>query len=321
MYFGSEQLELNLYLNPVNRFAFGTPFVYTGSPNTTNPASINGGGVGAANSVLYTTLTGTTTFSNLAIYLNTEQDAKIIEGLVGKTMSTGYSINFAYPLITRQNLSGTNQSVNTQLTRGYGKSLLFIGTSFYNGSTWNPPNNTQGTGTNGVAWSNAETLNSAQDHSLYNLLTNSAQQTGAFNYVAGSTNTYCGTGAFVGFLYTAQIDSINILTNNQYNPYLGEHWLYNKEHLAGSAIKSINEYNVEFVHIDNFCTDPICMLDQTVDDGLSLENYRQHQMTFTATANNGASGMLSSTAPSVNWYCIYICQRTLNLSSQGLLVT
>ena len=286
MYYGSEQLEINLYMNPVNRWCWlGTG---AANPNTASAAA-----------------TGTFTVQNISLYLNTEQDAKIIEGLVQKTMTTGYSINFAYPLITRQALSGNNQSINTQLTRGYGKSLLFIGTSWYCGTTAatfaNAPK---------MAITAGETNATAIDHSLNTILTNGAFGGGNFTNTAG----YSATGAFSSFTYQAQIDSINILTNNQYNPYLGEHFLYNKDHLVGSAIKSLPQYNIEFVHLDNFCGDAICDIDMTVEDGLSLENYRQHQMTFTANPSSG-------TAASVNWYCFYICQRTLNLSSQGLLVT
>lgn len=283
MYFGSEQLELNLYFNPCNRWSWGngtsnTVPSYAGTQVTTPAAA---------------------TLNNMAIYLYTEQDATIIQGLVERAMGDGYSIKFAYPLITRQALSGNNQTINTQLTRGLGSSLLFIATSWYNSNTY------VGSGSS-VQQSNAETLNTAQDHSLFSLL----GPTASTSY--GSSGNPC-TGAFSAFQYQAQIDSINILTNNQYNAFLGEPWLYNQNWLNGSAIKSANQYYVQFTHIDNFTGSPICMIDQTVDDGLSLENYRQHQMSFTATAAGTPSA-------NVAWYVFYICTRTLNISSQGLLV-
>ena len=287
MYFGSEQLELNIYFNAVNRWCFNS---VSQSAFGTNPYN---------NTIGLSSATGNFILNNIAIYLKTEQDADVISGLVNKSMTSGYSINFAYPLITRQSLSGSAQSINTQLTRGYGKSVLFIGTSWYNGTTYT----TTGTAATGNI-SSAETNNTAQDHSLSSLMNN-----GTSLGVTNSNNQY-----WTAMTYQSQIDSINILTNNQYNPFLGEHWLYNRDNMKYSAIKGIYDYNIEYVHIDNFTGKPVCQIDQTVEDGLSLEDYRQHQLSFTATA--GGAG-----APAVNWYVIYVCQRTLNISAQGLLVT
>ena len=287
MYFGSEQLELNIYFNAVNRWCFNSTSQSAFGANPYN------------NTVGLSSATGSFVLNNIAIYLKTEQDADVISGLVNKAMTTGYSINFAYPIITRQNLSGSAQSINTQLTRGYGKSVLFIGTSWYNATTYA----TTGTAASGFI-SQAETNNTAQDHSL-STLTNS----GTYLGVTNSANSYV-----TAMTYQSQIDSINILTNNQYNVFLGEHWLYNRDNMKHSAVKGIYDYNIEFVHLDNFTGKPICEIDQTVEDGLSLQDYRQHQLAFTATA--GGAG-----APALNWYVTYVTQRTLNISAQGMLVT
>jgi hypothetical protein len=280
MYYGSEQLELNLYFSAANRWLWN-------SSSATNP--MTGAVVPTVAPIL----------NNLALYLYTEQDAEIIKGLVDKTMTTGYSIPFAYPLITRQALSGGTQSINTQLTRGYGKSILFIGTSWFNGT---PNTANMGLVTNG------ETANTAQDHSLTFL----CNFTGATQSIANTT--VAPTGYFTALSYTSQIDSINILTNNQYNVFTGEHFLYNNRNLKGCAIDSLPNYNIEFCHIDNFTGKPVCEIDQTVEDGLSLEDYRQHSLQILGT-NTGFGNT------SIVWYVVYVAQRTLNISSQGLLVT
>ena len=52
------------------------------------------------------------------------------------------------------------------------------------------------------------------------------------------------------------------------------HWLVNKENLRGSCILDSRMYNETFTHVENFCNKPICEIDLTQQQGLSLDTDR-----------------------------------------------
>jgi len=221
-------------------------------------------------------------YNNINMYLYTEQNLSVSTGIVEKVMrGGGLSIPFPYPFIQRQAVSSGAFSITQQLTRGFGSKLLCALTSIFNSN---------------------EVNNCAQDHSLYSLIT-----------------TNLGGGQYTLLTYNTLLDNIPILTNNNiqaFNSAAGqqsaEHWTYNKSHLKESAIVSLPQYNVEFVHIDNFCTDPLSSIDWSCTDGLDLD--AMHQFSFVAYAT-------ASQTVSNNVYIAFICQKTLNLLPTGVQVS
>jgi hypothetical protein len=253
---------MSLYFAPIQKFAFlGT--------SATNPTT---------NQQNISTATAWS-LQNLAMYLYTEQNVSVSQGIVQKVMSGGgIRIPFPYPFVQRQSVSYGSFSITQQLSRGFGSKLLFVGTSFFN---------------------TTETGGTAQDHSIQNLINTSA------------------TSYYTQLAYNTQLDNIPILTNNNINVIgsgssNGEQWLYNKYHLAGSTISSMINYNVDFCHLDNFTMDPLCKVDWSTVDGLDLDSMHQYSVV-------GYGSAVSST--NVNIYLVFVCQKTLNLTSQGVQIS
>jgi hypothetical protein len=257
IYASGEQLLLSLYFSPVNRFSWG-------GTSSSDPTT---GAIAA---------TGTYTFSNLALYLYTENNLDISSSLVNKVMSEGMAINFPYSYVQRQAVASGAWSINQQLSRGFGSKLLLVATSIFNPT---------------------ETNRTAQDHSVQHLST-----------AAG--------GSYSSFIYNTFIDNIPIQTNNNIAILSngvsgGEHWLYNKGKLKGSAISSLINYNVDFCHLDVFTDVPLPGIDWTIVDGLSLD--AQHQWGIVSSSVAGAS-------VNNNIYIIFVCQKKLMFSPTGLQV-
>jgi len=224
--------------------------------------------------------TGTFTYYNINMYLYTEQNLSVSTGIVEKVMrGGGISIPFPYPFIQRQAVACGSISITQQLTRGFGSKLLVVGTSIFNPTEVNA---------------------TAQDHSIAHLGT-----------AAGGTYTL--------FTYNTLLDNIPILTNSNITAINtgttqqnGEYWTYNKAHLKDSAVISINAYNNDFVHIDNFCSDPLPHLDWATTDGLDLDAMHQYSFVVYGSATAGTTN---------NVYIAFICQKTLNLLPTGVQVS
>jgi hypothetical protein len=280
LYFSGEQVLMSLYFAPVNRYAWGgtsqiQPYVGAIAPS------------------------GTWAINNLTLYLYTEQNLSVSQSIVQKVMSQGVTIPFPYPFIQRQALAGSTLSLTQQLTRGFGSKLLFAAVSAFNGTTQTTTVPTYG-----------ESNNSAQDHSLGFLLGLNNANVAAQSSTGAFTSP---TGYYTALNYNTYIDNIPILTNSNMNFYTGEHWLYNKKHLKGSCIQSINDYNQSFVHIDSFLNDPLCKADWTAIDGLDMDAMHQYSITFTGT--------ISGTTPTVNLYVVFCCQKTLHLTPTGVTIS
>lgn len=241
------------------------------------------GGTSASNPTTgATSPTGNFVFNNINMYLYTEQNLSVSTGIVEKVMrGDGIRIPFPYPFIQRQAVSSGSISVTQQLTRGFGSKLLVVGASFFNPT---------------------ETNATAQDHSIASLASSSA-----------------GAGQYTLFTYNTLLDNIPILTNSNIvaintsaTQQNGEYFTYNKAHLRDSAIISLNAYNNDFVHIDNFCSDPIAHIDWSCIDGLDLDAMHQYSFVVYGTATNSVTN---------NLYLVFICQKTLNLLSTGVQVS
>ena len=221
---------------------------------------------------------GAWSVTNLACYLYTEQNLDVSTALVEKVMrGGGLKVPFPYPFIQRQSVASGSWAITQQLTRGFGSKLLFTAFSIFNPT---------------------ETGATAQDHSLQSLAT-----------AAG--------GSYTILSYNTQIDNIPILTNNNISILgggnaNGEHFLYNKAHLRGSAIASMLNYQNDFCHIDSFVSDPLCKFDFTTIDGLDLD--AMHQYSIAAYGTSGA-------AVNNNVYIVFVCQKTLNFGASGVQIS
>lgn len=272
LYMSGEQLLLSLYFNGTNTFAWE-------ATNSTDPYA------GAA---ALDTLTGDN-IQDLRLYLCTEQNQAISTQIVDKVLTSGIQLPMAYPFVSRVTGSGTSQSQTIQLTRGWGKSLLF--------AAWAPFN---AAGPNGTALRASQVL----DHSIWTTIGSGGKQVGGVVVPANQTILSSSN-------YNTYMDNIPILTNSNIDVLNGEYWLYNKNHIKDSAIYSAENYAIDFAHIDNFCSDPLCYIDPSKKwDGLSLDPI--HQYSFVAN--------ISDSLPMNHFICI-VTQKVLSLTASGVQVS
>lgn len=194
LYFG-ENLILSITFNPLNSFAWY-------STSVTDP-----------NSAGATALTGTTTVSNLSLYLKVEQNPAIIRGFQEKLMSPeGLTVICPYVYTSKVNTgpSSTTCALNFRLNRGYGQRLLRVYTTLFN---------------------NSETFALALDR--------------CNEYNSGVT------GPAKLNNYRTLLNSVQ-LQDYQIDCTRGEDWLVNSDIIEGSAVSSVDQYKYQFVHIDDF---------------------------------------------------------------------
>lgn len=86
--------------------------------------------------------------------------------------------------------------------------------------------------------------------------------------------------------------------------------LANKQYIKGSALLNVYDFIFNWVHVDNYARAPVCEIDMTQVDGLDLvaqqANY-QYQASTTSTA--------------LNYYLAIVGQKTLSISSQGVMMS
>jgi hypothetical protein len=261
LYFGGENLILSLYFAPNNRYSwYGT--------SATNPST------GAA------VLASALTISNPYLYLYTEQNLDIIQGLTSKVMTSGLSMPFPFVFVQRNTATSGSWAITNNMSRGYGSRLLCALTSIFNPT---------------------ETNNLSGDHSINELIR------------SGGTG-----GVYTSLAYNTLLDQIPILTQNNVAVMgagiaAGEQFLVNKNKLTDSAVNSILNYNIDFVHIDSFVDQsvPLCKADFSVVDGLPLDS--NHTYTFVSYG-------VSTSSVTHNVYTCFVAQKTLNISAQGIQV-
>lgn len=284
LYFSGEQLLLSLYFN-------GTSVWGWQGSNATSPIA------GVAPLTL-----GGNNISSLIMYLKTEQSQEMATEIVNKVLTSGLQLPLPYPYISRLNANGFSQSFTLQYTRGFGKSLLATIWAPFCGYTATAQTNT-GAANYAPYTTNSETLNSGLDHSIQNNLGNPV-------LAASSYNTY--------------MDQIPILTNSNIDVTLSEPWLYNKYHIKDSCLMSQGNYNIDFAHIDNWCSDPLCYINPGKRyDGLSLDPIHQWSFIWNSTAGaypNGVAAVLATGVP-CNHYIISLVQKELNLTASGVQIS
>jgi len=214
----------------------------------------------------------TTTFSNFQFNLCTENNVNTINAIVNKVKNEGLTIPIPYIFGSKTSItSGTSHNVNQVITKSAGDKLRFVAWSpFYNGAA-------------------IDLLNS---HSIINC----------------SALANMGTYANTVSQYSSSLDNIFIKSQSMIDCTKGEHWLYNKNELKGSAIQGIDTFSNDFVHIDSWIGKSLCEYDPSVSDGLPI-------------TENHTWGLTSTTvSTSLQHYIYYCMERKLVIGNYSVQV-
>lgn len=179
-----------------------------------------------------------TTFSNFQFNLCSETNVNTINTIVNKVKNEGLTIPIPYVFGSKTSItSGTSHNVNQVITKSAGDKLRWV--------AWSP-------------FSNSTALDLQNSHTLLNCS------------VASGQGTY--TNVFSN--YNTSLNNIFIKSQSNIDCTKGEHWLYNKNELKGSALQGIDLLSNDFVHIDSWTGKSLCETDPSVSDGLPItENH------------------------------------------------
>lgn len=191
-----------------------------------------------------------TDFSNFQFNLCTENNVNTINAVVNKVKNEGLVIHIPYVFGSKTSIvSGTSHNINQVITKSAGDRLRWIAWSpFYNGAA-------------------ADLQNS---HTLLNC----SDATGQGVY----TNVFSN--------YNTSLDNIFIKSQSTIDCTKGEHWLYNKNELKGSALQGIDALSNDFVHIDSWLGKSLCQYDPSVSDGLPITENHTWGLTSTTVATS-----------------------------------
>lgn len=179
-----------------------------------------------------------TTFSNFQFNLCTENNVNTINAVVNKIKTEGLTIPIPYVYGSKTSItSGTSHSVNQVITRSAGEKLRWV--------AWSPFSNS-----------------SAKDLQNSHTLLNCSDATGQGTY----TNVFSS--------YNTTLDNIFIKSQSTIDCTRGEHWLYNKNELKGSALQGLDLHSNDFIHVDSWIGKSLCEYDPSVSDGIPItENH------------------------------------------------
>lgn len=222
---------------------------------------------GSIDGITSTATLPTLTFSNFQFNLCTENNVNTINAIVTKVKSEGLTIPIPYIYGSKTSIGSTSANVNQVITRSSGERLLWV--------AWSPFDN-----------------KSAID--IYNSHTQLDTDTLAIQ----------GTYTNVFSSYNTSLDNIFIKSQSTIDCTLGEHWLYNKNELRGSALQGIEALSNDFVHIDSWIGKPLCEYDPSVEDGLPITE--NHTWGLTSTFSAGTT---------YQHYVYYCMQRKLVLGN------
>lgn len=205
----------------------------------------------------------TTTVKNLQFNLCSESNINTINTVVNKVKNEGLSIPFPYIFGSKTTItSGTSHSVNQVITKSSGDKLKFVAYSFFD---------------------NSGAVDIVNSHSLLNCSNATGQ--GTYTNVITSFNT--------------ALDSIFIKSQSTIDCTRGEHYLYNKNELKGSALQGIDLLSNDFVNIDSWMGESLAEYNPSVSDGLPITE--NHTWNLTAT----------TVATSLQHYVFYCMERKL----------
>jgi len=190
----------------------------------------------------------TTTFSNFVFNLCTENNINVVNNVMDKVRNGGITIPMPYVYGSKTSIGSTNPNVNQVITRSAGGRLLWV--------AWAP-------------FSNSTTRDITNSHAQLSCTAISGQ--GTYTTIFDSYNT--------------SLDNIFIKSQSTIDCTRGEHWLYNKPELRGSALQGIEALSNDFVHIDSWVGKPLCEYDPSVVDGLVLNENHTWGLTASFTAS------------------------------------
>jgi len=208
-------------------------------------------GFNAGDNALVTTAPAqlpTTTFANFQFNLCTENNVNVINAVMDKVRNGGITIPIPYVYGSKTSIGSTTPNVNQVITRSAGGRLLWV--------AWSP-------------FSNSSVRDITNSHAQLSCTAISGQ--GTYSTIFDSYNT--------------SLDNIFIKSQSTIDCTRGEHWLYNKPELRGSALQGIEALSNDFVHIDSWVGKPLCEYDPSVVDGLVLNENHTWGLTASFTAS------------------------------------
>lgn len=203
------------------------------------------------------------TFSNLQFNLCTESNVNTINTIVNKVKNEGLILPIPYIYGSKTSIvSGTSHSVNQVITKSSGNKLRFIAYA---------------------PFSNSASKDLQNSHSQINC------------------SVVTGQGTFVNVFtsYNTSLDSIFIKSQSTIDCDKGEHYLYNKNELKGSALQGLELLSNDFVNIDSWQGKSLCEQDESVSDGLPITENHTWGLTMTTVAT------------SLSHYVFYCMERNL----------
>jgi hypothetical protein len=206
----------------------------------------------------------TTTMSNLQFNLCVESNVNTINTITTKVKTEGLTIPIPYVFGSKTSItSGTSHNVNQVITRSAGQKVRWV--------AWAP-------------FTNATERDIINSHTLLNVSDASNGQ-GLFSNIFSSYNT--------------SWDNVFLKSQSTIDCTKGEHFLYNKNELRGSALQGIDLLSNDFIHIDSWLGKSLCEYDPSVEDGLLMTE--NHTWGLTAT----------TVATSLSHYIYYCMERKL----------
>lgn len=179
-----------------------------------------------------------TTISNFAFNLCVENNVNTISSIISKVKTEGISIPIPYIYGSKTTITAsTSHNVNQVITRSAGEKLLWVAYSPFTNST---------------------TRDIINSHSIITASAVTGQPVFTIPFAS----------------YNTSLDNIFLKSQSTIDCARGEHYLYNKNELKGSALQGLEAHTNDFVHIDSWVGKSLCQYDSTVEDGLPItENH------------------------------------------------
>jgi hypothetical protein len=190
-----------------------------------------------------------TTFSNFQFNLCVESNVNTVNTVINKVKTEGLTIPIPYVYGSKTSIGSTSANVNQVITRSAGDRLMWV--------AWSPFRDT-----------------TARD------IINSHTQL--------SCTAISGQGTFATTFpsYNTSLDNVFIKSQSTIDCTRGEHALYNRNELRGSALQGLEALSNDFVHIDSWIGKPLCEYDPSVEDGLAITENHTWGLTATFTTSN-----------------------------------
>jgi hypothetical protein len=200
-----------------------------------------------------------TTFSNFQFNLCSENNVNTINAVVNKVKNEGVTLSIPYVYGSKTTITtSTSHNVNQVITRSAGEKLKWVAYA---------------------PFTNLTTRDVINSHSLTDTSAVTGQPVFAIPFIS----------------YNTSLDNIFIKSQSTIEVGKGEHYLYNKNELKGSALQGLEALTNDFVHIDSWIGKPLCEYDPSVSDGLPITE--NHTWGITATT-------LSNTLQHYVYYCM-----------------